>query len=173
MIKRFSSAENPHREEILRLMEKNNEETTPSIQEMTNRWIADKELGLEEAVQKFYEERIDEVLVCHEEGLMKGFFMLEKNDEGIKEHVPQHWPHIEISLGIVREEYRGQGIAEKLLTETEKHVKEKDIENMVRVTSTANKASKKFVENNSLEKIAEFNEDREDEEKTVIFAKKV
>jgi hypothetical protein len=44
---------------------------------------------------------------------------------------------------------------------------------MVRVTSTANKASKKFVENNSLEKIAEFNEDREDEEKTVIFAKKV
>ena len=173
MIKRFSSSENPHREEILRLMERNNEETTPSIQEMTKMWIAEKELGLEEAVQKFYEERTDEVLVYNEEGLMKGFFLLEKNDEGIKEHVPQHWPHMEISLGIVREEYRGQAIAEKLLTETEKHVKEKDIENLVWVTSTANKASKKFAENNSLEKVAEINEDREDDEKTVIFAKKV
>lgn len=172
-LEKYSSVENPYRLEILELVERNNEETTPSIQEMTNKWIAEKELGLEEAVEKFYEERTDHILVEQDQGLVKAFFLLEENDEGIKEHVPQHWPHLEVALGVVKQEYRREGLSQKLLEETRELAKQEGLENLVWVTSTANKASQKFAEKNNLEKVAQFSEGRGDSEETVIYASQV
>ncbi|MFB6175014.1 MAG: GNAT family N-acetyltransferase [Candidatus Nanohalobium sp.] len=173
MIKHFSSTRNSYRDEILEVMEKNNEETTPSIQEMTNKWVAEEELGLEDAVEKFYEERTDQVLLYHEKGLLKGFFLLEENDEDLKEKIPQYWPHIEVALGIVKQEFRGKGIAQRLFEETEKIMNKEGLENLVWVTSTANKASQNFAQKQGLEEATKFSEDREDDQKTVILAKKV
>lgn len=174
MIEYYSSPENPFKQEILELMERNNEETTPSIQQMVNKWIVQGDLGFEEAIEKFYEERTDEVLVSVENGEVKGFFLLEENDEGIKDKIPEYWPHIEISLGIVRKQYRGKGISTELLEYVESNfIDRKETSNLVWVTSTANNSSKSFAQKNAFEKAAEFSEDREDGEKTVLFAKKI
>jgi ribosomal protein S18 acetylase RimI-like enzyme len=171
-IQSFSFGENPYRDEVIDLIIENNEATNPSIQEMVNKWMAEQRLGLEDAAEKFYQENTDEAIIATEKEEVVAFLLLKKNDEDLREKVPDYWPNTVLELLIVREENRRQGIAQKITNYTEKHVLPEYPENILWITSTNNTASQKFAESNDFQKLKELEEERKTDVKTLIYGKK-
>ncbi len=166
------SPQNPFREEIIELLMENSEETTPSIHEMAEE-AAGRKFTLEEAVEHFYRENTDYVLMEEEDGELKGFFLLKENDEYLREKIPEYWPHLKIEYAFVPEKHRRKGIAQKLLEETRTELMERlGHRNLIWVTSPENQASKNFAEENGFQKAEVIPDDNGPGNHTVVYAMK-
>ena len=173
-VKYFRGQDNPYREDIVNLMQKNDDATRPPMSEMVNDWIVEKPLEKDKAIEKFYEVQADHVLVEEKDGEMRGFFLLAENDEYFKQHIPEYWPHLAVGLAIVKKEHRREGVAHKLMEYTEKEIMpEQEHSNLIWATTHRNEASQGFAEKHGMKQVAKIEDDRRQGLHTLIYAEKI
>lgn len=180
-IKHYSESENKSKEEVLDLMQEYNENFSDfdmgSIEEMAHEWYIDdeEEVSEREALEIFYDELCDELVVAYDKKDLVGlrFVEYDEDDEYFKDRHNDYKQGLNLTFALVDKDYRQEGIWSEMFSHVEKEIlPDYNVDRLYLATTSKNRSMQKTAESHGFKEVSRVENERGEGIDTVIYCKK-
>lgn len=176
-LEHYESSNNKRKEDVIDFILDYNEEFDMSIKEQTNTWLLeDEEDTLEgrEAVNRYYEDLCDELIVVLDEGSVIAcrFIEFDENEEYFRSRVDNYELGLNLTFALVDKEYRGEGIWNKMFEYVENQILPNySVKRIYLATSSKNTEMQSAVESKGFIKSAVIEDERGEGVDSILYFK--